>query len=90
MNTSSAIEPQRCCQEVDRFRNPDHGRTGCGANDDRRIDVEPSCLACHGTKASRPAFVKENYPADRAFDFKAGDLRGMYAVFIPELRASGA
>jgi len=28
--------------------------------------------------------VKDNYPNDRAFNFKLGDLRGMYAVFIPE------
>ncbi|EDY37613.1 conserved hypothetical protein [Cyanobium sp. PCC 7001] len=51
----------------------------------RRIDVQPSCLACHGSKDSRPAFVKERYSQDRAFDFKPGDLRGMYAVFIPEV-----
>ena len=63
---------------------PATAEQGAGVNYYRRINVEPSCLACHGTKASRPAFVKENYPADRAFDFKAGDLRGMYAVFIPE------
>lgn len=37
-------------------------------------------MACHGTKTSRPAFVKQNYPDDKAFDFKVGDLRGMYAV----------
>nr|WP_255108438.1 DUF3365 domain-containing protein [Synechococcus sp. RedBA-s] len=47
--------------------------------------MEPSCLACHGTKANRPAFVMENYPDDKVFDFKVGDLRGMDAVFIPEL-----
>ncbi|MBW4531259.1 MAG: DUF3365 domain-containing protein [Aphanothece saxicola GSE-SYN-MK-01-06B] len=63
---------------------PATAEQGAGVNYYRRINVEPSCLACHGTKASRPAFVKENYPADRAFDFQAGDLRGMYAVFIPE------
>jgi hypothetical protein len=59
---------------------------GAGVNLYRRIDVQPSCMACHGSKDSRPAFVKNNYPADRAFDFKPGDLRGMYAVFIPEVR----
>lgn len=52
----------------------------------RRIDVQASCLACHGSKDSRPAFVTEKYPADRAFNFKPGDLRGMYAVFIPEVQ----
>lgn len=57
-----------------------------GVNYYRRIDVQPSCLACHGTKDSRPAFVRDNYPADRAFNFKPGDLRGMYAVFIPDVQ----
>ncbi len=42
----------------------------------------------HGSKDSRPAFVKDNYPADRAFNFKPGDLRGMYAVFVPEVQAA--
>jgi hypothetical protein len=56
-----------------------------GVNYYRRIDLQPSCLACHGSKDSRPAFVKERYPQDRAFDFKPGDLRGMYAVAIPEV-----
>lgn len=49
----------------------------------RRITVEASCLACHGARESRPAFVKENYPQDKAFAFKAGDLRGAYSVFMP-------
>jgi hypothetical protein len=50
----------------------------------RRINVEASCLACHGAKSSRPEFVKENYPEDRAFNFNVGDLRGMYEAFIPD------
>ncbi|MBF2088081.1 MAG: DUF3365 domain-containing protein [Synechococcales cyanobacterium K44_A2020_017] len=50
----------------------------------RRIDVEASCLACHGLQNNRPQFVKDNYPQDLAFDFQVGDLRGMYAVFIPD------
>lgn len=49
----------------------------------RRIDVEASCLACHGLENNRPSFVKENYPSDRAYNFNVGDLRGMYSVFIP-------
>ncbi|NKB17623.1 MAG: DUF3365 domain-containing protein [Pseudanabaena sp. CRU_2_10] len=52
----------------------------------RRINVEASCLACHGRKDSRPQFVRDNYPQDLAYDFKVGDLRGMYAVFIPDLQ----
>jgi hypothetical protein len=59
---------------------------GAGVNYYRRIDVQASCLACHGSKDSRPAFVSAKYPTDRAFNFKPGDLRGMYAVFIPELQ----
>lgn len=53
----------------------------------RRINVENSCLACHGAKNSRPDFVKANYPEDRAFDFEVGDLRGMYSVFVPDVQA---
>lgn len=49
-----------------------------------RIQVADSCLACHGEKSARPAFIKEKYLRDRAFDFKSGDLRGVYAVFRPK------
>lgn len=48
-----------------------------------RIRVVSSCLGCHGEKDSRPDFVKKNYKNDKAFDFKVGDLRGIYAVFKP-------
>ncbi len=50
----------------------------------RRITVEPACLACHGEKENRPAFVKEKYPEDQAFGFEVGDLRGLYSVFVPD------
>lgn len=50
----------------------------------RRITVETACLACHGARDTRPAFVVKNYPADKAFGFAAGDLRGIYSVFIPD------
>lgn len=49
----------------------------------RRITVEAACLACHGPQDKRPAFVKQGYPNDRAYDFQEGDLRGIYAVFVP-------
>ncbi|ASC73389.1 hypothetical protein XM38_043540 [Halomicronema hongdechloris C2206] len=52
----------------------------------RRINVEASCLACHGAQGDRPQFVKDNYPQDLAYDFQVGDLRGMYAVFIPDVK----
>ena len=48
----------------------------------RRITVEASCLACHGARESRPQFVKDDYPNDRAYNFEAGDLRGIYSVFV--------
>lgn len=54
----------------------------------RRIDVEASCLACHGAKGTRPEFIQQNYPQDLAYDFREGDLRGMYATFIPDLQAA--
>ncbi|OIP71559.1 MAG: hypothetical protein AUK48_12145 [Oscillatoriales cyanobacterium CG2_30_44_21] len=50
----------------------------------RRIDVEASCLVCHGAKERRPQFVQKGYPQDLAYNFKVGDLRGMYALFIPD------
>jgi len=74
--------------EITGLWEPATAQQGAGVNYYRRIDVQASCLACHGSKDSRPAFVKEKYPADRAFNFKPGDLRGMYAVFIPEVQAA--
>jgi hypothetical protein len=53
------------------------GEQGAGVNDYRRIAVQASGLACHDSKASRPAFAKENSTADMAFNFKPGDLRGL-------------
>lgn len=49
----------------------------------RPIFVEKACLACHGTKETRPAFIKTKYPDDKAFDFKEGDLRGIISVTVP-------
>jgi hypothetical protein len=50
----------------------------------RRITVQPQCLACHGQRDQRPAFIVQNYPDDRAYDFQPGDLRGLYSVFVPD------
>lgn len=50
----------------------------------RPIFVEESCLACHGAKGKRPNFIVEKYPDDKAFDFRAGDLRGMIEVLVKE------
>ena len=53
----------------------------------RRINVEATCLKCHGMKSERPEFVTQRYPEDKAYDFSVGDLRGMYRVVIPEVKA---
>lgn len=50
----------------------------------RRIAVQGTCLACHGARDERPAFIVANYPEDRAFGFEVGDLRGLYSVFVPD------
>ena len=50
----------------------------------RRIVVEEACLGCHGSKGSRPQFVKDGYTDDRAYGFKVGGLRGVYSVFVAE------
>lgn len=46
--------------------------------------VGAACLACHGEKNTRPEFVKEKFPEDRAHGFNAGDLRGLYSVFVAD------
>lgn len=75
--------------EITGLWEPATAEQGAGVNYYRRIDVQGSCLACHGSKDSRPAFIKDKYgDKDRAFNFKPGDLRGMYAVFIPEVQAA--
>ena len=56
----------------------------------RRIAVQGTCLACHGARDERPAFVVENYPEDRAYGFAVGDLRGLYSVFVPDSTLSAA
>lgn len=48
----------------------------------RRIDVKNSCLHCHGPESKLPDFIKKKYPNDLANNFKPGDLRGAYSVWI--------
>ena len=75
--------------EINGLWEPATAEQGAGVNYYRRIDVQASCMACHGSKDSRPAFIKDKYgDKDRAFNFKPGDLRGMYAVYIPEVQAA--
>lgn len=47
------------------------------------IYVEKSCLACHGEKDARPAFIVEKYPEDKAYGFKEGDFRGVIYALVP-------
>jgi hypothetical protein len=47
------------------------------------VYVEEACLACHGQKEKRPAFILEKYPDDRAYGFNNGDLRGIISVLVP-------
>lgn len=49
----------------------------------RPIYTEAACLACHGEKDSRPKFVVEKYPDDRAYGFRQGDLRGVISATAP-------
>jgi len=49
----------------------------------RPVYVEEACLKCHGDKEKRPDFIKKKYPGDKAFGFKAGDLRGIIQVMVP-------
>ncbi len=56
--------------EINGLWEPAVAEQGAGINYYRRINVEPSCLACHGA---------------RAFSFKVGDLRGMVAVNLPDV-----
>jgi len=55
----------------------------------RRIEVKEACMPCHGLRESRPEFIKSGYPRDRAYNFKVGDVRGVYSVFIPDGAAAG-
>ncbi|MGZ8518153.1 MAG: Tll0287-like domain-containing protein [Chitinophagaceae bacterium] len=49
------------------------------------IILQAMCLNCHGSKADQiqPAVwrsIQQKYPADLAYDYKEGDLRGMWHV----------
>jgi hypothetical protein len=48
------------------------------------IYVEKQCLACHGAKDKRPAFIVEKYPEDKAYGLEAGDFRGIISIRMKE------
>jgi len=53
----------------------------------KALVTQPVCLKCHGTEQQITPeiqkMIKENYPKDRATNFKAGDLRG---VIVSEIQ----
>ena len=57
------------------------------------ILVAPFCLNCHGEPARMNPEVlrilREKYPRDRALGYKAGQLRGVFRVLIPEKEVKG-
>lgn len=53
------------------------------------ILFQPMCLSCHGKpnadiQPQTLSAIQKIYPADRAIDFKVGDLRGMWHVVFKE------
>jgi hypothetical protein len=52
----------------------------------RSIMVREACMPCHGTRDSRPDFIKDAYVLDRAYNYELGDLRGVFSVFVPDPR----
>ncbi|WP_457679999.1 Tll0287-like domain-containing protein [Thermovibrio sp.] len=57
------------------------------------ILVAPFCLNCHGepTRMSPEVLrvLKEKYPNDKALGYKAGELRGVFKVTIPQSEVKG-
>jgi Protein of unknown function (DUF3365) len=53
----------------------------------KALAVQPLCLTCHGDAQSIPAEVKaqlaKDYPADRAIDYTAGQIRGAVTIKKP-------
>jgi Protein of unknown function (DUF3365) len=55
------------------------------------IILQAMCINCHGSKAEQiqPAVwqsIQQKYPADLAYDYKEGDLRGMWHVISSKKR----
>lgn len=55
----------------------------------RRITTSGSCLHCHGQQESRPPFVEERYPEDLAWGHRAGQLQGIFSLWLPRHSAEG-
>ncbi|NPA34598.1 MAG: DUF3365 domain-containing protein [Chlorobi bacterium] len=54
---------------------------------------KPLCLTCHGVVGRELSpelheFIKQHYPTDSAYDFRMGDLRGLWKIFVPKEKVS--
>ncbi len=52
---------------------------------------KPLCLTCHGVVGRElseqlHAVIKQHYPTDSAYNFRMGDVRGLWKIFVPEER----
>ncbi len=57
------------------------------------ILVAPFCLNCHGDPSRMNPevvrIIREKYPQDKALGYRAGELRGVFKVLIPEKSIKG-
>ena len=54
---------------------------------------KPLCLTCHGVVGRELSpelheFIKQHYPTDSAYNFRMGDLRGLWKIFVPKEKVS--
>jgi Protein of unknown function (DUF3365) len=60
----------------------------------RPIEIRKRCLGCHDARekvpASTRAWLARSYPADRAFGYAVGDLRGFWWAEAPKEPAASA
>lgn len=45
------------------------------------LKVDKTCLRCHGAKSSAPQIIQDNY--ESAYDYKLGEVRGIFSIKIP-------
>ncbi len=48
------------------------------------VFAEKSCLACHGPRDKRPAFIAKRYAGDRSSGFKDGEIMGLISLYMPD------
>ncbi len=54
---------------------------------------KPLCLTCHGIVGRELSpelheFIKQYYPTDSAYNFRTGDVRGLWKIFVPKEKVS--